>query len=344
MANIDPTPSQPQPEQRQASAPAGRAMAPPSATIAALPLAEPLSEPMVIPALAIAALAAALMLPAPAAGVLTAFLVLVVILALRGASVPRLLLAAAIPVLVGLTVTAVLDRLSANERATERRAILARNAALDAQATVPGSMLACLDAGASEAIGSACEKAIFATPQSTANAAAYVGARLSLLMDAAALKPDRALSEALAATRRAIELDRYGFAAHILVKRDGCNPDRCAQFAVLRDSITLRAHMREQAFAGYMNRYAQAWGTGEATNEPAAQKPVAEQAPSGPSPKPLANGYDYPSAATIPPVSIMNAEPPPPKEAAAPADEKPTGSIPVPPKNPQNRTAKPAAR
>ena len=61
-------------------------------------------------------------------------------------------------------------------------------------------------------------------------------------------------------------------------------------------------------------------------------------------PSRLAGGYDYPSAASIPPVSIMNAEPPLPKEAAAPADEKPTGSIPAPPKSPQNRTAKPAAR
>ena len=266
MANIDPTTSQPQPTQRQANAqrPVSRAAPPLSTTIAALPLAEPLSEPMVVPALAIAALAAALMLPAPVAGALTAFLVLIAILVLRQASagVPRLLLAAAVPVLVGLTAIAVLDRLSASERAAERRAILARNAALSVQATVPGSMLACLDAAAGEAIGSACEKAIFATPQSTANAAAYVGARLSLLMDAAALakKTDPGLFEALAAARRAIELDRYGIAAHVLVKRDGCNADRCAEFAVLRDAIALRAHMREQAFAGYVSRYAASLG------------------------------------------------------------------------------------
>ena len=319
-------------------------------TIAAASLAEPLSEPLVLSALVVAAIAAALLLPGPAAGALTAFLVLVAILALRraGASVPRLILAAAVPMLVGLTVTAVLDRLSASERAAERRMILARNAELNVRATAPGSMLACLDAGAGETIGSACEKAIFATPQSTANAAAYVGARLSLLMDAAGLtkKTDPALLEALAAARRAIEIDRYGIAADILAKRDGCTADRCAEFAVLQDSTALKAHMREQAFAGYVSRYAQAWSTSEAKNEPVTEKPVAEKAPSGPVTRPVASRYDFPSAASIPPVSIMNAEPPPPpppKEAAA-ADEKPTGSIPEPPKGPQNRTAKPTAR
>jgi hypothetical protein len=344
MANIDPTSAQPQPAQRPLSRAAARA----PMTIFASSLAHPLSEPLVLPALVIAALAAALLLPAPAAGALTAFLVLLAMLALRqaGANVPRLLLVAVIPALVGLTAMAVLDRLAASERAAERRAILSRNAALDVQATAPGSMLACLDAGAGEAIGAACETAIFATPQSTANAAAYVGARLSLLMDAAALakKTDPGLLDALAAARRAIEIDRYGIAADILVQREGCSAERCAEFAVLQDTTALKAHMRQQAFAGYVSRYAQGWSTGEAKNEPAAQQPVAEKAPPVPATKPVANGYDFPSAASIPPVSIMNAEPPPPKEAAAPADEKPTGSIPVPPKNPQNRTAKPAAR
>jgi hypothetical protein len=341
MANIDPASAPPQPAPRPVSPAA------PPVTIFASALVQPLSEPLVLPALVIAALAAALLLPAPAAGALTAFLVLLAGLALRqaGANVPRLLLVAAVPALVGLTAMAVLDRWSASERAAERRAILSRNSELDVRATAPGSMLACLDAGAGEAIGGACENAIFATPQSTANAAAYVGARLSLLMDAAASakKTDPDLLNALAGARRAIEIDRYGIAADILVQREGCSADRCAQFAVLQDTTALKAHMRERAFAGYVRRYAQGWSTSEAKNEPAAQQSVAE-IPHGPATKPVANGYDFPSAASIPPVSIMNAEPPLPKEAAAPADEKPTGSIPVPPKNPQNRTAKPAAR
>jgi hypothetical protein len=340
MANIDPTTAPPAPR------PVSQAPAP--TTSAAASLAELLSEPLVLPALVMAALASAVLLPAPAAGALTAFLVLLAVLALRqaGANVPRLLLVAAVPALVGLTVSAVLDRWSSSEQAAERRAILARNAELEVQATVPGSMLACLDAGAGEAMGAACEKAIFASPQSIANAAAFVGARLSLLMDAAtsAKKTDSSLLSALAAARRAIEIDRFGIAADILVQRDRCSADRCAEFAVLQDPSALKAHMRQQAFAGYLSRYAQGWNASEAKNEPAAETPMAEKQPPGPATKPVANGYDYPSAASIPPVSIMNAEPMLPKEAGAPADEKPTGSIPVPPKNPLNRTAKPASR
>jgi hypothetical protein len=247
--------------------------------------------------------------------------------------------------LVGLTTVAALDRLAAGEQADERRALLARNAALDIQATAPGSMLGCLDAAIGEEIAAACEKATFATPQSIANATAYVAARLSVLDAAAsAKKTDPGLLRALAATRRAVEIDRYGLAAHILVTRDGCNADRCAEFAVLRDTAALRAHMREQAFAGYVSHYAQAWGTSEAKNESSAGKPVTENPPAGSATQPVAGGYDYPSAASIPPVSIMNAEPSAPKEAVVPLDEKPTGSIPVPPKSQQNRTAKPAGR
>src|SRR5262249_61033562 len=60
--------------------------------------------------------------------------------------------------------------------------------------------------------------------------------------------------------------------------------------------------------------------------------------------------YDFPSAASIPAVSIMNAEPPPPKEpkeqtgtaTAHPAGEKPAASVaPVPPKRPQKQAATP---
>jgi hypothetical protein len=64
---------------------------------------------------------------------------------------------------------------------------------------------------------------------------------------------------------------------------------------------------------------------------------------------PLDPKYDFPSAASIPAVSIMNAEPPPPKEpkeqtgtaTAHPPGEKPTASAPVPPKRPQAQAATP---
>lgn len=303
-----------------------------------MPLDEPLSEALVLPALVVAALAAALLLPAAVAGALTAFLVLLAVLALRqtGAGMPRLLLAAAVPALAGLAVTAVLDRLTVDQHAIERRVLLARNAELTAQAIAPGSMLACLDGGAGEAVESSCEKLVFATPQTAAGAVAYVGARLSLLTDAAefAKRTDPSLLKAFTGTRRAIELDRYGIAAQVLASRDGCTADRCPGFALLQDASALKTHLRDHAFDGYVTRYAAAWNKGEA---------VADKPPPGPAGAPVSSGYDFPSSASIPPVSIMNAEPKPPKEAATPDGDIPTGSVPGP-KATQKPAAKPPAR
>jgi hypothetical protein len=79
---------------------------------------------------------------------------------------------------------------------------------------------------------------------------------------------------------------------------------------------------------------------------PAGVAPVA-RAPA-PGKTPLAKGYDFPSAASIPPVSIMNAEPPLSKEAAdARAAQTPgegQASVPVPPKRPQDQAAPPPVR
>ena len=303
-----------------------------------MPLNEPLSEALVLPPLVIGALAAPLLLPAAVAGALTAFLVLLAILALRqtGARPARVLLAAAVPALAGLAATAVLDRLTVDQHATERRALLARNAELTAQAIAPGSMLACLDGGAGEGVEGSCEKAVFATPQTAAVAVAYVGARLSLLIDAVELakRTDPSLLKAFSDTRRAIELDRYGIAAHVLASRDGCTAERCPDFAHLGDANALKTHMQENAFDGYVAHYAQAWNKGE---------PVAEKPPSGPAAAPVSSGYDFPSSASIPPVSIMNAEPKPPKDPAS------TGAIPAAkppdaPKGTPKQTAEPPGR
>ena len=58
----------------------------------------------------------------------------------------------------------------------------------------------------------------FASAQSTAAAVAYMDARLKLLSEAARLasRGDAGAMAALAASRRAVELDRYGIAAHVL--------------------------------------------------------------------------------------------------------------------------------
>src|SRR5476649_2026689 len=134
----------------------------------------------------------------------------------------RLAIAAAVIGGSALAVVVVLDRMATDQKAAERRALLQRNAELNASAVAPGSVLACLDGGAGETVENACEKAVFANPQSAAGAVAYMAARLNLLADAQAFAKtgDGAVLDAFASARRALELDRYGLTAHVLATRD----------------------------------------------------------------------------------------------------------------------------
>jgi hypothetical protein len=250
-----------------------------------------------------------------------------------------------------LAVIAMLDRLTMDERAAERRALLQRNAELSLSAVANSSMLSCLDGGAGETIENACEKAVFADPQSAAAAVGYTAARLALVADAVAFAKlgDSGPLEALSVARRAIEIDRFGLVAHVLSVRDGCTADHCAAFALVRDNGVLKANLRVHAFDNYVERYAAAWSKTDAVAE---KQPVAgapEQA--GLAGQPVSSRYDFPSAASIPAVSIMNSEPPLPKDpaasAAAPSDGEspaPTAKTPVPPKRPQTQAVTPPAR
>lgn len=278
----------------------------------------------------------------------------------------RLLLSAAVIAAAALAVIAVLDRLAQNQRVAEGRALIQRNEQLDLSAIAPGSTLACLDGGAGETTDTACEAFVFASPQSTAAAVAYMGARLSLLAEAYAFAQgrDQALIDAFAATRRAIELDRYGIAAHVLAARDSCTPERCAAFALFTDVSALKANLKVQAFDQYVSRHAPAWSAPVPVPAVEKQPPAVSEVPAVPAPAsaaaaeptghPVSSKYDFPSAASIPPVSIMNTEPALPKEAsgnappAASADNAaPAVKPPVPPKRPQvqrEQAATPPAR
>ena len=293
-----------------------------------------------------------LVLPASVAGALAALFVVLAVLALRRAGAggsQRLLLPIAGVAIGALAVIAVLDRLATNERAAERRALLQRNAELTLGAAAPGSMLSCLDTGAGETIENACEKAVFADAQSAAAAVGYTAARLALLADAVdfAKRGDSGPLEALSVARRAIEIDRFGLVAHVLLVRDGCTADRCAAFALVRDNGVLKANLRVHAFENYVERYAADWGKAGAKTPVAAEKPPAAVASAPEQTQPVPNKYDFPSAASIPPVSIMNSEPPLPKDpdaAAAPANGEtpaPAAKTPVPPKRPQSQAATP---
>ena len=282
-------------------------------------------------------------------GALAALLaVLLVLASMRPGVARRLLLPAAVLVIFSFGIMAILDRMARDEHGAERRALAQRSAELTARALAPGSTLACLDDAAGEAVENACEKTVFAGPQSTAAAVAYVAARLKLLADGLTFArysdPDYAAS--LSGLRRAIELDRFGIAAHVLAVRDGCSAERCAAFALLKDTSVIKANLKAQVFDQYVSRYAADWNK----SEPMAKAP-APVASAAPSKAPLSSKYSFPSSASIPPVSIMNAEPPLPKaatdaQAAQPAQPAAPGkaAVPVPPKRPQTPAAPPPAR
>ena len=70
------------------------------------------------------------------------------------------------------------------DKADERRALDHRAVELVSRATVPGSAIACLEATNTETVEGACERAVFASPETVAAATAYIAARLTLLADA----------------------------------------------------------------------------------------------------------------------------------------------------------------
>jgi hypothetical protein len=236
----------------------------------------------------------------------------------------------------------------------ERQAIQARQAGLAARALVPGSPLACLDGDAGDAVETACERALFATPESTAAAVSYVAAKLSLLADALSAD-DGELATTIDGLRRMLELDRYGIAAHVLATRDGCNVEVCPAFGWVADATALKANLKARAFDAYVQRYETAWKNPEPAKPAVASAvPRAGSAPAAaPETPPIqpsfASRYDFPSADSIPAVSIMNKEPPrppdntttPPQPGAQTSQAAPLAHLPVPPRRPQTQGVTP---
>ena len=197
----------------------------------------------------------------------------------------------------------------------ERRNLEMRAAQLMAQVLAPGSPLACLDATGGENVEAACEKALFAAPATVAAASSYTAARLTLLSDISAhIKAGGNLDSVLPSLRHALEADQFGFVAHTLAIGDGCTSSRCAALALLRDPERVRANLSAQTFDRYLDRYLPLWGQPETPVADAARSSTATLAASQ-SQKKVIIEPDFPSAASIPAVSIMNPEP-----KAAPAN------------------------
>jgi hypothetical protein len=216
------------------------------------------------------------------------------------------------------------DDFTLRQRAAERATLNARALQLTATALVPGSPLACLDGLAGEAVNASCEAAIFRSPETVAAAVAYTEARLRLLADGYDYvhRIDNRYWDVLAQLRSSLETDRYGFVAHVLTTREGCSVDSCPVVGwLLRDSAPVKANINARTLENHTRRYAATW-PGPKSAAAAAAPPldlppnVAALMSAPATTKPI----DFPSAASIPPVSIMT-EPPP--ATAAPAEAAP---------------------
>ena len=167
-------------------------------------------------------------------------------------------------------------------------------------------------------------------PETVAAATVYVEARLRLLADSLdySKRADWTFAAAWAQLRSGLEADRYGFVAHVLAQRDGCTAESCTTFALLGDASTVKAHLSERTLENNIARHAANW-MAPASAPVAAAPPVGSGLPLQPSAAtlsgaPVTRPIDFPSAASIPPVSIMT-EPPP---AAAPPSAKPAPARP----------------
>lgn len=216
--------------------------------------------------------------------------------------------------LAALTLAALAIALASQFRTAERTTS-DRPAGFALSGFVPA--LACVDDMAGETALTACEKVLFGAPDTIAAAVVYASAqlnRLTALGDAAAA--NREMTPQVAALRRAVERDRYGIFAYVLASRDNCQPEQCGAYAAMTDHNQVAANMNDLIYEGLVSRYAPSWNAPPASS---AQAALTVGRPTT---------MDFPTASSIPPVTIMSAEPPPSVappavSAAAPATETP---------------------
>jgi hypothetical protein len=163
--------------------------------------------------------------------------------------------------------------------------------------------LSCVDDLAGETVLAACEKSLFGSAESAAAAVSYAAsliAQLTASGDVAAA--NRNMTPELQALRHAVERDRYGLMAQALVARDHCSLSECPAFRAMTDTHQIVANMDDRMYDSLVLRYASSWNAPAAT---AGAVPVLS--PSMPTGRPT--NAEFPTAASIPPVSIMTPEP-----------------------------------
>jgi hypothetical protein len=217
---------------------------------------------------------------------------------------------------------------------------------LSARAFVPGSPLACLDALAGETVEVLCEQAIFASPAATAAAVSYAAAQLALLAEGSEhARRDPGFEAKVGHLRHAVEFDRFGLVAHVLALREGCTADKCRAFAFMNDTTRVSTNLSARTYDSYVRRQVNSWAVASpplpaVADSGLAASFAASAGVSVPSPDPAlpAAGAPgkvptaglkfptadlfFPSSESIPPVNIMNAEPPGSKSQANAAADK----------------------
>jgi len=219
----------------------------------------------------------------------------------------------------------------------EHRVLEGRAQDLTLRAFAPGSPLACLDALAGETIATACERDLFASPAAAAAAVSYTAARLTLLADLTAYRAggDASIDTVLLPLRRSLEADRFGFLAHVLATRDGCGSGNCKPLALLGDAGRVRANLTDGTLQHYLDRYQPLWSKSPdaAVAEATPNQPTTTQS-AGQAAHKVSASIDFPSAASIPAVSIMTPEPKGPVlpgvAAAAAANPNPAAAAAAP--------------
>jgi hypothetical protein len=188
-------------------------------------------------------------------------------------------------------------------------------------ATAPLPQLSCIDELAGDAVLAACEKVLFGSAESVAAAVAYAASQITLLTSLGDVATaNKGGGSDLLALRRAVERDRYGLMAYVLMARDRCTPSSCRAFRSLTETRQIAANMDDRVYESLIMRYASSWNTPGQN----ATGLVAALPPSAPTGKPT--NAEFPTSASTPPVSIMTPEPP--AKPSAPAAAAPTSPPP----------------
>jgi hypothetical protein len=208
------------------------------------------------------------------------------------------------------------------------------------QLTTTLPVLSCLDELAGEMVLAACEKSLFASPDTVAAAVSATAALVDRLTSYGDVgNANRQAPPDLATLRNAVERDRYGFVAYVLQSRDRCRPDACFAFPSIPDYKQVASNMGERFYEGLLTRYAPAWNAPPAAAAASAVPGVASLSglpPSLPTGKPT--NAEFPSSSSIPPISIMTDTP-----VRAPAADAKAAPRPAPKKQAAPKEAAPAA-